>query len=444
MPGPETRYATTRDGLSIAYQVFGSGPRDFVVVPGIVSHVELGWENPGFSYLCRRLGALGRVALFDKRGTGMSDHGAGAATLEQRLDDVHAVMAAVGMKEAAVCGISEGGALAVLLAASAPERVTHLLLHGCLAVGALAADHPRPERGAATAQLILDVIASTWGSGASGDSIFVKGAPNDTDRAARLERYSCTPSTAVELMRINFGVDLRPILQTIAVPTLVTHCRHDPAVAFWHGKLIADSIPNARFVEIDDDWHTSWNPDDMKLLADLYEEFVTGRSADERSRSERVLATVMFSDIVKSTDAASQLGDEKWMAKLDAHDTIIRDAVEARRGRLVKLTGDGVLATFDGPGRAIDCARSIRSELSAIGIDARVGLHAGEIEQRGDDVGGLAVHIAARICNLAASGEILVSPTLPGLVAGGGFDFADRGEHTLKGVPGEWRLWAVS
>jgi class 3 adenylate cyclase/pimeloyl-ACP methyl ester carboxylesterase len=440
---PETLYATTSDGLSIAYQVFGSGPRNFVVVPGIVSHVEMGWENPGLSHLWRRLAELGRVALFDKRGTGMSDHSAGAATLDQRLDDLHAVMDAAGMEEAAVCGISEGGALAVLFAATSPDRVTHLLLHGCLAVGALAENHPNPERARAAAPVILEAIASTWGTGSGGGSIFVKGAPNDAERAARYERYSCPPSTAVELMRINLGVDLRPILHAVAVPTLVTHCSHDPAVPVWHGRLVAESIEGARFVEIDGDWHTSWNPDDMGVLADRFEEFVTGRPARERSRSERVLAAVMFTDIVRSTDAASMLGDEHWIARLDAHDMIVRREVETHRGRVVKMTGDGVLATFDGPGRAIDCARSLQVELAAIGVDIRVGLHAGEIEERDGDVGGLAVHIAARICRLARADEILVSPTLPGLVAGAGFDFVERGQHELKGVPGEWRLFAV-
>lgn len=442
MAGEQTQYATTTDGSSIAYQVFGSGPLEFVIVPGIVSHVELGWEDPGFAYFWRRLGELGRVVLFDKRGTGMSDHASGAATLEQRVDDMHTVMNAAGVERAVICGISEGGALAVLFAATAPDRVTHLMLHGCLAVGALAPNHPNPERARAMAPLILDVTRSTWGTPRDGDSIFVKGAPND--RSAQLERYSCSPSTAVDLMRINFDVDLRPILHAISVPTLVTHCRNDPAIPVWHGKLIAEGIAGAQFVEIDGDWHTSWNPEDMKILADLCEEFVTGRPAGRRDRAERVLATVMFSDIVRSTDAASELGDEQWIARLDAHDAIGRREVDSHRGRLVKLTGDGMLATFDGPGRAIECARTLRSEWAAIGLDVRIGLHTGEIEQRGDDVGGLAVHIAARICGLAASGEILLSPTLPGLVAGGGFEFADRGEHALKGVPGEWRLFALS
>jgi class 3 adenylate cyclase/pimeloyl-ACP methyl ester carboxylesterase len=443
VPAPGTLYATTSDGLSIAYQVFGSGPRNFVMVPGIVSHVEMGWENPGISHLWRRLGELGRVALFDKRGTGMSDHSVGAAPLEQRLDDLRAVMDAAGMPEAAICGISEGGAMAVLFAATSPDRVTHLLLHGCLAVGALADNHPSPERARAAAPLILELIASTWGKGSGDQSIFVKGAPNDPERAARHERYSCPPSTAVELMRINMGVDLRPILHAVAVPTLVTHCSHDPAVPVWQGRLLAERIEGARFVEIDGDWHTSWNPDDMGVLADLFEEFVTGRPADERSRSERVLAVVMFTDIVRSTDAASELGDERWIARLDAHDTIVRREIQLRRGRVVKMTGDGVLATFDGPGRAIDCARSLQSQLAAIGVDIRVGLHAGEIEERDGDVGGLAVHIAARICRVAGTNEILVSPTVPGLVAGAGFEFVERGEHELQGVPGEWRLFAV-
>ncbi len=347
------------------------------------------------------------------------------------------------MQEAVVCGISEGGALAVLFAATSPQRVTHLLLHGCLAVGALADDHPRPERARAVATLILETVASTWGKGTGAESIFVKGAPSDTESGARLERYSAPPSTAVELMRINMSVDLRPILHAVTVPTLVTHCSHDPAVPVWQGRLLAEGIEGARFVEIDDDWHTSWNPDDMGVLADLFEEFVTGRPASERSRSERVLATVMFSDIVRSTAAASAMGDEHWIARLDAHDSIVRREVGTHRGRVVKMTGDGVLATFDGPGRAIDCARSLQAQLAAIGVDIRVGLHAGEIEERDGDVGGLAVHIAARICALAGANEILVSPTLPGLVAGAGFVFVERGEFELKGVPGEWRLFAL-
>jgi class 3 adenylate cyclase len=311
-----------------------------------------------------------------------------------------------------------------------------------VAVGALAENHPSPERARAAAPVILEAIASSWGQGSGGNSIFVKGAPNDAERA-RQERYSCPPSTAVELMRINLGVDLRPILHAVTVPTLVTHCSHDPAVPVWHGRLLAESIEGARFVEIDGDWHTSWSPDDMRILADLFEEFVTGRPARERSRSERVLATVMFTDIVRSTDAASALGDEHWIARLDAHDMIVRREVESHRGKVVKMTGDGVLATFDGPGRAIDCACSLQSELAAIGVDIRVGLHAGEIEVRDGDVGGMAVHIAARICRLAGAAEILVSPTLPGLVAGAGFEFVERAEHELKGVPGKWRLYAL-
>ena len=439
LPGGPTRYAQTVDGCSIAYQVFGSGPLDIVVLPGITSHVEIDWELPGTAHFYERLGTVGRVAVFDKRGTGMSDHGHGAASLEERVDDIRAVMDAVGMERAAIFGISEGGAMAVLFAATEPARVTHLMLHGCLAVGALANEQLDAARKRDVAERILADIADHWGDGTLG---FQKYNPAAQEMLARAERYSASPSTAVELMRMHLGADVRPVLGSVRAPTLVTHCVSDPIIPFWQARELAERIPGATLVGIDADWHTSMAVEDMALIADTIEKFLTGTVASTAS-SERVLTTMLFTDIAGSTAMAVARGDAEWRKLLDSHDAIVQREVATFRGEVAKHTGDGILATFDGPGRAIQCARAIRRELAQRGIVIRAGLHTGEVEQRRGELSGVAVHLAARVQQAAADGEIWVSPTVPGLVAGSGIEFAARGRHVLKGIPGDHELAAV-
>ena len=439
---PETQYATTVDGFSIAYQVFGEGPLNIVMVPGIVSHVELRWETPGLAAFSERFGSLGRVAVFDKRGTGLSDHRIGASTLEQRLDDIAAVMDAAEMDRAALCGMSEGGSMAILFSATFPDRVTHLMLHGCLAVGVLANDRVPEERREAIGREIVRDVEQNWGTHGTPRIGFARFPEHQAALVGRFERFTASPSTAAELMHVNLLADVRPVLPAVSAPTLITHCTGDPIVPLWHGRYLAQHIRGARLVEIAGDWHSSWIEEDLALVADECERFLTGHVVPP-AEPDRVLATMLFTDIADSTATAAALGDAQWQRRLEAHDRIVEATVMQWRGELVKNMGDGVLAVFDGPGRAIECARALRDALAQNGLAIRAGVHTGEVARRAGDLAGIAVHIAARVQQAAVPGEILVSPTVPGLVAGAGFEFEDRGEHELKGVPGVWRLAAV-
>jgi class 3 adenylate cyclase len=436
MEPSQIRYATGAGGIDIAWQESGraDGPR-LVCIPGFISHLELNWDAPPFANLLRGLGSACRVITFDKRGTGLSSRALGFGSLAERADDVRAVMDAAGWEQAHLFGMSEGGPMAVFLATSYPERVQSLSLYGTFAAQETTSDAERDA--------LLALLPEIWGTGValqhSGLIAHADEAPEGL--AARFERNACTPHMIVEIMRRNHEIDVRPLLPTLRVPTLVVHARDDPMVSVALGRYLAEHIADARYVELPLAMHTSWHADDYETLLDAVIEFVTG--AHRPVRRERVLATVMFTDIVESTRRAADVGDRRWRALLDEHDLRSRQLVTRFGGQFVKHTGDGTLATFDGPARAVRCAQDLRHTLAAVGMPIRAGMHTGEVEQRNDDVGGIAVHIAARVAALAEEGEILVSRTVRDLVVGSDLEFEDRGEHELKGIPEHWHVYAA-
>jgi len=432
---PETRYAISGD-VNIAYQVMGSGPVDIVMVPGVVSHCEFMHELPGYTAFVRRLSTFARVVTFDKRGQGLSDRISGAPSLEQRMDDVRAVMDDVGSKRAAVVGFSEGSAMSALFAATYPERVAQLILFGGFAVA------PYPSTG--TEERIARVVKA-WGSGEMMKTVVPSQAANQdaVSQFAKLERLSASPGAVRAIMLLNAQIDVRPILPAVQVPTLVLHRRTDARVPIEVGRNLAAQIPNARIIEYPDGDHGFWSGDAEPLLGDI-EEFVTGHRDNSSAELERILATVLFTDIVDSTRSAAAMGDQAWRRSLDSHDQLAKQMIDKHRGILVKNTGDGILATFDGPGRAVRCALAFGTAAQQIGLPLRAGLHTGEIEIRGRDIGGIAVHAAARVMAKSQSSEVLVSRVVTDLVAGAGLKFAERGSHELKGLPGRWDLFAAS
>jgi class 3 adenylate cyclase/esterase/lipase len=434
MTPPETRYARSGD-VSIAYQVTGSGDFDLVFLPGFVSNLDLTWENPSLTHLFSRLGGFSRVILFDKRGTGLSDRVAGVPDLEARIDDIRAVMDAVGSERAALFGVSEGGAMSMLFAATYPDRTRALVLYGTYA------HYLTWVLSGKMLEAFVEVIGRAWGSGATAQFFMPSKASDENFRRewARWERSGASPSAAVALTRMNADIDIRPILPAIRVPSLVLHRTGDPRVNVEAGRYLANHIPGAKYVELPGEDHVPFDITD--LLVDEVEEFLTG------SRSEvevdRVLATVLFTDIVDSTKRAAELGDRQWRALLDRHDAAARSQIGRFRGHEVKSLGDGFLATFDGPARAVRCAAAIAGSVQPLGLTVRSGLHTGEIELNRDDIGGIAVHTAARVVSMAGPGETLVSSTVRDLVAGSGLRFEDRGHHALRGLPEKVHLYTV-
>jgi class 3 adenylate cyclase/pimeloyl-ACP methyl ester carboxylesterase len=440
--GP-TRYASTVDGLSIAYKRWGRGDRDLVLVPGTIWHSELVFECAPHRRFAERLGAIARVICFDKRGTGLSDRHLGTGSLDDRILDVTAVMDDAGLAHATILGLSEGGAMGALIAASLPERVDSLVLCMGLMYGPFCAHHPKPV----AAHVYGDKMLARLGEWGTGDGVTMwfdgPGVPPNRELRQRLEQYMFTPRGVVEIMRRNMEIDVRPVLPLIAVPTLVVHAVGDGMIPITHARLAAAAIPHAKLVELDLGYHGGWIPDAFDPYVDVLEEWMTGRPPLAPVRTDRVLATVVFTDIVASTAAAAELGDAQWRERLDRHDATVARCVARYGGRVVKTTGDGVLAIFDGPSYALDCAAEIRTELKRIGLRIRASIHTGEIERRDHDVAGLGVNLAARVLSAAADDEIWVSPTVPGLVVGSDHRFEPRGTHTLKGIPGEWPLAAV-
>jgi class 3 adenylate cyclase len=420
---PRIRYTLSHDGLSLAYYVIGRGDRDLVFINGSANHLELTWEIPGFRAVFTRLAAVGRLAVFDKRGQGLSDRDLGVGTLDDRMDDVRSVMDAAGFGRASLIGVSEGVPMAVLFAATYPDRVERLVLYGGFAYG-----------GGPDADLdAVRVVDASWGTG-SFVRLAIANCPNDQALLQRFERNVATPRGMREFTRRNALIDVRPILPDVRVPTLVVHDRHDPLVSFAAGRQLARHIPDATLVDLDNGYHWGWGEHDNDAAIDEFVSFISGERVTTDDVSERVLATVLFTDIVDSTELAIASGDHRWRSVLDRYHSGGRDAVDRHRGHWVKSTGDGILAYFDGPTRAVICAREIRQLGLELGLTTRSGLHTGEVETHAGDVAGVAVHMAARIVAVATPGEIWVSATIPGLVVGSSLSFDSRGCHTLKGL----------
>jgi pimeloyl-ACP methyl ester carboxylesterase len=431
------KYARSGD-VYIAYRVFGDGPRDIVLIPGTISHVELLWEIPSNEHLLKRLTAFARVIAFDKRGQGLSDRVA-EQTLEERVGDVRAVMDAAGSERATIYGWSEGGPMCLMFAATYPARTSALVLYGTFAS---IKNEPWMVTREAFDQFLAQLVAH-WGEGI----LLRLDAPSRRDDAAslqwfaRIERAAASPGSVRALMRANYEIDVRHLLPTIQAPTLILHRAGDKLVPVNSGRYLAEHIPGAKYVEIPGTDHLVLDQETQDVIADEIEEFITG--TPHHLEPDRVLATVMFTDIVRSTERAAELGDARWRELLGNYYVVLRKELTAFRGREVNTAGDGLLATFDGPARAIRCAGSVRERMRPLGLQVRTGLHTGECELIGDDIGGIAVHIAARVAASAEPDEVMVSSTVKDLVAGSGLQFADRGAHNLKGVPGEWRLFAV-
>jgi class 3 adenylate cyclase len=432
-----TQYAKSGD-IHIAYQAFGDGPINLVMVPGFVSNVESYWDQPDFARFLNRLGSYARVVTFDKRGTGMSDRVAELPGLDQRMEDLRAVMDAAGMDQAAILGISEGAPLSVLFAATYPDRCRALVLYGSFS--RFSYWFPTEE---ALGQF-FSYVEQSWGTGGSVQRF----APSRANDAAfqrwwgRNERLGASPAAVTALMRMNSQIDISSILPAVRVPTLVIHRTGDRTVDVEGGRDMAAHIPGARLVELPGSDHIFYVGESAEKISEAIEEFLTGSRAPVSV--DRVLATVLFTDIVGSTETAAALGDQRWRDLLEHHHGIIRRNLARFRGHEVKTTGDGFLATFDGPARGVQCAHAITQDIKSLGIEVRAGLHTGECEIIGNDVGGIAVHIGARVAALARAGEVLVSSTVKDLVAGSGLRFDERGIYPLKGIPGEWRVFTAA
>ena len=440
---PETHYAKS-DDVHIAYQVTGEGPIDLVFVPGFVSHVEASWQSPGSAKCFRRLASFSRLILFDKRGTGLSDRTSHIFTLEQRMDDVRAVMDAVGSERAALFGVSEGGPMSILFAATYPERATALVLYGTYAKRAWAEDYPFGWRDEEWAAFFANV-ESHWGTprGLNLD-IWAPSIARDEHAQGEMAAYmrtAASPGAVRAVMQMNREIDVRHVLPAVRVPTLIVHRTGDRNIAIQHARYIAEHIPGARLVELPGDDHMPWLGDSDVLL-DEVEEFLTG--VRHGPDPDRVLATVLFTDIVGATERAAELGDRKWRDLLARHHSLVRRELHRFRGREIDTAGDAFFATFDGPARAIRCAGAIREAMTSLGLTIRVGLHTGECEVMDEKVTGIAVHIGARVLSHAAPGEVLVTSTVKDLVAGSGLSFVEHGVYALKGVPGAWRLFAAA
>jgi class 3 adenylate cyclase/pimeloyl-ACP methyl ester carboxylesterase len=439
---PQTRYALSGD-LHIAYQVVGDGPIDVVYVPSWISQIEHNWDEPRVARYFRRLASFSRLIMFDRRGSGLSDPVPNAPTLEEQMDDVVAVMGAAGSERAAVFALLEGGAMALLFAATHPERTTALALYEAQPRMSWAPDYDWALRAEDREEYVRDGIAS-WGDGSSLAALSPTADARLREWYAKLQRLAASPGMAGKLMRMNGEVDVRAVLPLIQVPTLVLHRPADRFIDIRHSRYLVDHIPGARLVELPGEETLGFGSGSgVEEELDEIEEFFTGmRHAPD---PDRILATVMFADIVDSTRHAAEMGDRRWRDLLVSLEGAVGRELQRFRGRAVKTMGDGFLATFDGPARAIRCATALREMAEErFGVEVRTGLHTGEIEVIGNDVGGIAVHIGARVGGLARGGEVLVSGTVKDLVVGSGIAFEDRGEQELKGVPGEWRLWAVA
>src|SRR6516164_45645 len=443
--GPETRYALSGD-VHIAYQVVGDGPFDLVFVPGFVTHMELQWVLPGFSEFLIEVGGFSRLIRFDKRGTGMSDPVSGAPNLETRMDDVRAVMDAVGSRRAAFYGLSEGAAMSILFAATYPERTAALVIRSCSPRTMWAPDFPWGRREEAYRREVDQALRVFAARAEARKAVRALGMQTEEEVEAFVDyvRYGVSPGMLDALYRMNKEIDIRQVLPAVGVPTLVMHGSEDQVVPVEAGAYTAQRIRSARFMQMPGVGHMTLRP--YPRLQDDIERFLTDvwqAGGWEDAEPDRMLATVLFTDIVESTAKAFELGDRRWRDLLERHHTLVRRELLRYRGREINTAGDGFLAAFDGPARAIRCACAIVEGVRDLGLSVRAGLHTGECEMVGGNIAGIAVHTGARVAALAGADEVLVSSTVRDLVAGSGIQFSDRGAHALKGIPGEWRLFAV-
>ena len=440
--GPVVKYTKTGD-FNIAYQVIGDGPVDLLLLPGWITHLELQWDVPPLRRFLERLAGFSRLILFDKAGTGLSDRVSPTElpTLEQRMDEVRAVMDAVGSERAVLFGTIGGGAMSGLFAATFPERALGLILFGTF--GRLEPDTGLLARLAPTQEAAIERVEREWGTEGVIVSFWAPSLVTDEETKGvylRFARSAASPGSARVLMQMGYAVDWEEFLPAIHVPTLVLHRTDDLVVPIHQGRKLAELVPGATFVELPGNDHLMWAGDQDPVVHEV-EAFVG--SIGPRPRDVRMLMTILFTDIVASTDTAVRLGDKRWRELLDEHHRVVREQLERYRGHEVETAGDSFLATFDGPARAIECAQAVVDSAASIGITLRAGLHTGEAEVTGDGLRGIAVHVAARTMALAEPGEILVTSTSKDLVAGSGIGFRDRGTFEMKGVPGEQQLFAV-
>jgi pimeloyl-ACP methyl ester carboxylesterase len=438
---PEVAYAKSAD-VSIAYETLGEGPLDVVIAPGFISHLGEDWSSPEFRRFAERIASYARFITFDKRGTGLSDRGVGLPSLEERMDDVRAVMDAAGCERAALVGVSEGGAMSMVFSATYPERTHSLTLIGSFARFSPAPDYPAgiPD---SVFDSLMDYFDTRWASGALGKVVVPSRAQDERflEEFARHNRAAAAPGDAKALMRMNQSIDVRDVLPAIHVPTLVLHRIGDRMIPVEAGRYMAERIPGAKWVELPGSDHPPQFGDDA--MQDEIQQFLTGSRGAPRE-PDRVLATVLFTDIVDSTARAAELGDQQWRRLIEQHHALVRRELERHRGKEIDTAGDGFFATFDGPARAVQCATGIARAVRDLGIEVRAGLHAGECELHPDGVTGLAVHIGSRIASLAGAGEVWVSSTVKDLVVGSGLEFEPRGTRELKGVPGDWSVYQAS
>ncbi|MFL5922329.1 MAG: adenylate/guanylate cyclase domain-containing protein [Gaiellaceae bacterium] len=441
MRSPPVRFADS-GGVDIAYQVLGEGPPDIIWFAGALSHLEILWENTAYRRFCEQLASFSRLILFDKRGMGLSDR-TRIGTLEERMDDARAVLDAVDSERTVLLGVSEGGPMSMVFAATYPERTEALLLVGAEVKEERTEDWPWGEATREEFEASMDSLPERWGKGLAAPYFF----PDDPDPErlmewfGRLQTVSMTPRDALAFLRMAFEIDVRDVVPAVHVPTLVLHRVRDSVCHVENGRFLAREIAGAKYVELPGSMHVPWGDDPSEILDEI-REFVTG--VREAPEPDRVLATVLFTDIVGSTERATRLGDRRWREVLESHHATVRRQLERFRGTEIDTAGDGFLASFDGPARAIRCARASIDAVRGLDLEIRAGVHTGECEIAGDKLAGIAVHIGARVAGKAGPGEVLVSSTVRDLVAGSGLEFEDRGAAELKGVPGEWRLYRVS
>jgi pimeloyl-ACP methyl ester carboxylesterase/class 3 adenylate cyclase len=445
--GPDTHYALSGD-VHIAYQVVGEGPFDLVFVPGFVTHMELQWRLPRFPGFLTRIGSVARLIRFDKRGTGMSDPVSGAPSLETRMDDVRAVMDAVGSERAAFFGLSEGAAMSILFAATYPERVAALIVRSCTPRTLWAPDFPWGRSEDAYDREVNQALRIYNSRGEAREAVRRLGMRQEEEIDAYIDlvRWGVSPGMLAALYRMNKVIDVREVLPLVRVPTLVLHGDEDEVVPVEVGEYVAQRLGSGQLVILPGVGHLSLGPEGDGIAGEIERFLIDVRESGawDSGEPDRMLATVLFTDIVGSTSRAIELGDRRWREVLERHNALIRQELRRYRGREIAHTGDGFLAAFDGPARAIRCAQTIVEGVRDLGLTIRAGLHAGECEVAGDNLAGIAVHTGARVLAKAEANEVLVSSTVRDLVAGSGISFSERGVHELKGLPGQWQLFAAS